>query len=292
MKVAITGAAGLFGHALVQVFGERHTVCPLSHEDMDVTREDEVDAVIARIKPDVVVHAAAIPNPDVCEENPARAYAVNVHGTRYLAAAARRAGARVAVISTDAVFDGQKTSPYTESDPPAPATVYGRTKLRAENITRAAEEWWIFRVSVLFGPGKENFVEKGLRRVAADEPYVVAADQLGNATYTIDAARKIREVIEAQRFGLYHVANSGSCTRLELARHAAELAGLDPAGITGKPLNQMGRPAKRLPYSVMNCAALERAGFSLLRPWTEALEGYLEEYVSSLNARSAATYSN
>lgn len=289
MKVAITGAAGLFGHALVKVFGESHTVFPLTHQNVDITCEDAVDAVLAKIKPDVVVHAAAIPNPDVCEENPALAYAVNVHGTRYIVSAALRAGARVAYISTDAVFDGQKTSPYVESDPPAPATVYGRTKLRAEGITRAAGEGWVFRVSVLFGPGKENFVEKGLRRAAAGEPYVVAADQVGNATYTIDAAQKIREVIEARRYGLYHVANAGFCTRLELARQAAQWAGIDPARITGKPLKEMGRPAKRLPYSVMDCAALERAGFPPLRPWTEALKEYASEYISSLNARSAAT---
>ncbi|MGH9400528.1 MAG: dTDP-4-dehydrorhamnose reductase [Terriglobia bacterium] len=289
MKVAITGAAGLFGRALVQVFGERHAVSPLAHEDLDITREDEVEAVLSKIKPDVVVHAAAIPNPDVCEENPARAYAVNVHGTRYVAAAARRAGARMATISTDAVFNGQKTSPYIESDSPAPETVYGRTKWRSEIITEAANEWWIFRVSVLFGPGKENFVEKGLRRIAAGEPYVVAADQTGNATYTIDAARKIREVVEAKRYGLYHLANDGFCTRLELARRAAELAGLDPGGIRGKPLSQMGRPARRLPYSVMDSAALERSGFSPLRQWTEALEEYIREYTGQISARSATT---
>lgn len=277
MKIAITGAAGLFGHALVRVFGERHTVAPLTHQDVDITCEDAVEAVLVKTKPDVVIHAAAIPNPDVCEENPARAYAVNVHGTRYMAAAARRVGARVAYISTDAVFDGHKTTPYTEDDPTGPATVYGRTKLRSEQIIQAAGESWIFRVSVLFGPGKENSVDKGLRSAAAGKPYVVASDQMGNATYTLDAARTMREIIEAGRYGLYHVANSGACTRIELVRRAAEMAGIDPARITGKPLREMGRPAKRLPYSVMDCRALERAGLPPLRSWTEALA----EYISS-----------
>lgn len=277
MKIAITGAAGLFGHALVKIFGERHTVTPLTHQDVDITCEDAVEASLAKIKPDVVIHAAAIPNPDVCEENPARAYAVNVHGTRYITSAARKIGACTAYISTDAVFDGQKTTPYTENDPTGPATVYGRTKLRSEQIIQAAGEGWIFRVSVLFGPGKENFVDKGLRSVAAGKPYVVASDQVGNATYTIDAAQTIREIIEAGRYGIYHVANSGACTRLELARRAAEMAGIDSARITGKPLREMGRPAKRLAYSVMDCPALERAGIAPLRHWTEALA----EYISS-----------
>lgn len=280
MKVAITGAAGLFGHALMKVFGERHAVAGMTRQEADIACEDQVESAMAAIRPDVVVHAAAIPNPDTCEAEPARAYAVNIHGTRFIAAAAARVGARVAYISTDAVFDGNKTSPYSETDATAPATVYGRTKLHSERIVQAARESWIFRVSVLFGTGKENFVEKGLRRMAAGETYVVASDQLGNATSTLDAAEKIRDVVEARRYGLFHVANAGSCTRLELARRAAKLAGLDPAGVIGKPLAEMGRPAKRLPYSVLACNALEQNGFGPLRPWTEALRDYIAAYQS------------
>ena len=109
--------------------------------------------------------------------------------------------------------------------PPAPITVYGRTKLQAEQAVKTLERYWIFRVPVLFGPGKINFVEKGLRKVAAGEEYKVASDQLGCATHTVDAGLKIMEVAEAGRYGLYHLANQGACTRYELARAAAELAG-------------------------------------------------------------------
>lgn len=275
MRVAITGASGLFGYGLVKVFQEVLSAFPLTHEEVDITQADQVQSALLRIKPEVVIHAAAIPNPDTCEEEPARAYAVNVHGTRTVVDAARRVGARVATISTDAVFDGHKNTPYTERDPTRPGTVYGRTKLRSEEITREERESWIFRVSVLFGPGKENFVDKGLKRIEAGETYPVATDQLGSATYTLDAARKIREVMEARRYGLYHVTNSGYCTRFELARRAAQLAGLDAAKVNGKPLDQMGRPAKRLAYSVMDGAALREAGFALLRPWEEALKDYI-----------------
>lgn len=277
MKIAITGAAGLFGCALVRIFGDGHTVLPLTHAELDIAQREQVEAALANNPPDVVIHAAAIPNPDTCEEDPARAYAVNVHGTRFVTEAAETTGARVAYISTDAVFDGLATRPYRETDPTGPAAVYGRTKLRAETIVRDAREFWIFRVSVLFGPGKTNFVEKGLRQIEAGKPYVVASDQIGNASYTLDLARKIREVIEAGKFGLYHLANSGSCSRLDLARRAAEIAGLDPARITGLPLDQMGRPARRLKYSVMEFEALRTAGFSVLRPWEDALRDYLGE---------------
>jgi dTDP-4-dehydrorhamnose reductase len=246
MRIAITGAAGLFGYGLVQVFQTSHTTYPLTRSDADITRGEHVESIFAKIRPEVVIHAAGIPDLDVCEADPAKAFLVNVHGTRHVVSASIRVGARVVLISTDAVFDGQKRTPYTESDVAVPPTVYGRTKLLAEQITLGAGGSWVFRVSVLFGPGKTNFVEKGLRKITAGEDYVVAADQLGSATYTLDAAQKIREVIEAARFGLYHLNNALPCSRFELAQRAAEIAGVNPAKIVGIPSAEMGRRAKRL----------------------------------------------
>jgi dTDP-4-dehydrorhamnose reductase len=188
---------------------------------------------------------------------------------------ARAVQAVVGYISTDAVFDGKNTRPYVESDQPLPITVYGRTKLSGELIVQTHPEHWIFRVPVLFGLGKTNFVEKGLRKIAAGEPYVVAGDQEGCAAYTLDAAYKITEVVEARRYGLYHLANQGACTRYELARRAAELAGLDPGKVVGVPAHQMGRRAPRLKFAVMEMSALKAAGFSLPRPWPEALADYI-----------------
>ena len=189
--------------------------------------------------------------------------------------AARALGAGVAYISTDAVFDGRKQTPYLESDPPRPMTVYGRTKLRAEQVVGTLPQYWIFRVSVLFGPGKTNFVEKGLRRIAAGQDYVVASDQFGSATYTVDAGLKIMEVAEARRFGLYHLANQGTCSRCDLARRAVEMAGLDTSKVKGIPSAEMGRRAPRLKYQVLEMSALKREGFALPRPWEEALAEYL-----------------
>ncbi|HUZ47080.1 MAG TPA: dTDP-4-dehydrorhamnose reductase [Terriglobia bacterium] len=276
MKIAITGSAGLFGQGLVQVIQRRHRVLPISRAEADITKFDEVRSVFLRLRPDVVIHSAAIPSPDVCEANPALAYLVNVHGTRYVAEAAREIGAALAYISTDAVFDGGKGHPYTESDLTLPRTVYGRTKLRGEQIVAQSPKHWIFRVPVLFGPGKTNFIEKGLRILAAGEEYVVASDQMGSATYTLDAAEKILEVVESGRSGLYHLSNQGACTRYELATHAAELAGLDAGRVAGVPLELMGRRARRLKYAVMEMQALKDAGFSLPRTWQEALADYLK----------------
>ena len=176
----------------------------------------------------------------------------------------------------------RKLTPYVETDPTGPITVYGRTKLQAEQAVKTLERYWIFRVSVLFGPGKTNFVEKGLRKIAAGEEYKVASDQLGCATHTVDAGLKIMEVAEAGRCGLYHLANQGACTRFELARTAAELAGLDPAKVIGVPDALMQRRAPRLKYSVMEMEALRRCrlcasaalagGFGRLRPHGEVVD--------------------
>ncbi len=287
MRIAVTGAAGLFGHGLVQVISTRHTVFALTRAEADITDAGEVRAALGKITPDVIVHPAGIPDLDICESDPAKGFLVNYHGVRNIVEAAREIGAGVAYISTDAVFDGKKRAPYTETDPAIPLTVYGRTKLRGEQAVKMLSAHWIFRVSVLFGPGKTNFIEKGLRKLASGGTYPVAVDQMGSATYTIDAAAKIMEVIEARRYGLYHLSNQGACTRYELAVKAAELAGLDPSKVIGKPDAEMGRRAPRLKYAVMALDALRASGFAPPGTWQDALAEYIQG-AGDLRAQSRA----
>jgi dTDP-4-dehydrorhamnose reductase len=275
MRVAITGAQGLFGHGLVAAFATRHEVIPLTRAEADITDAKATLAALEHIRPDVVVHPAGIPDLDRCDADPANAFLVNTHGTSNVAEAARHIGAGLVHISTDAVFDGRKTTPYVESDPTVPITVYGQTKLQAELAAKALERCWIFRVPVLFGPGKTNFVEKGLRKLAVGEEYKVASDQMGCAMHTVDAGLKIMQVAESGRYGLYHLANQGACTRYELARVAAELAGLDAAKVIGVPDALMQRRVPRLKYSVLAMEALKDGGFSLPRPWQESLADYV-----------------
>jgi len=279
MKVAITGAGGLFGHGLVLAFSGRHEVFPLTRSNADITNHEALREALGTIAPEIIVHPAGIPDLDICEADPARGFLVNYHGTRNVVEVARELGAAVAYISTDAVFDGRKHTPYTESDPTIPPTVYGRTKLRGEQVAKTLPAHWIFRVSVLFGPGKANFIDKGLRRIAHGGSYAVAEDQVGSATYTVDAAAKIMEVVEARRYGLYHLSNQGACSRYELAVKAAQLAGLDSGRVIGKPDAEMGRRAPRLQYAVMAMRALEHAGFTPPRPWQDALGEYVRSLV-------------
>jgi dTDP-4-dehydrorhamnose reductase len=276
MKIAITGSAGLFGHGLVAAFSTHHQVFGLTRTDGDITDAAAMRALMERIRPDVVVHPAGVPDLDISEADPAKAMLVNGQGTRNVADAAKAVGAALVHISTDAVFDGKKTSPYVETDAPAPITAYGRSKLEAEQSAKSIERHFIFRVPVLFGPGKANFIEKGLRKLAAGEEYKVASDQLGCALHTVDGGLKMMEIVEANRYGLYHLTNQGACSRLELAHAAAEIAGLDPSKIVGVPDAQMQRRAPRLKYSVMEMNALRNAGFAPPRPWREALADYVK----------------
>lgn len=275
-EILVTGSTGLFGHALVEIFRTQHTVFSLTRAIANITQPEQVRAIFAFVRPQIVIHPAGIPDLDVCDADPALAFAVNVEGTRHIVEAARETDAGVVYISSDTVFDGLKQTPYKESDPTVPRTVYGRTKLQAEEIVRSIEKHWIFRVSVLFGPGKTNFVEKGLRAIAAGQEYVVASDQVGSATYTIDAARTIMEVVDSRHFGLFHLTNTGICSRLDLARRATSLAGLDPNKVIGKPSAAMGRRVPRMKYAVMEMEALKLAGFTLPRSWEDALADYLQ----------------
>ena len=275
MNIAITGANGLFGHGLVRAIGANHTVYPMTRATADLTDPDAVRRAFVSNIPAVLIHTAGIPDPDLCESEPERAFNNNVVATRNIVAAAREFSFAVAHISTDSVFDGLAHSPRIETDPVGPLSVYGKTKLLAEQAVAGLDKHWIFRVSVLFGPGKENFVDKGLRILRMGNTYTVAADQMGSATYTLDAASKILEVIERGRFGLFHLCNQGACTRLELAQQAAILANLPGENVVGKPMTEMKRKAPRPAYSVMEMKGLADAGISLPRHWRDALKEYV-----------------
>lgn len=281
MKLALTGANGLFGHGLIRVIGATHNILPMTRAGADLTRLSEVRRFLLAELPDALIHTAALPDVDVAETNPDYAFQQNVVATQNVVAVAQELGIPMAHISTDAVFDGSASSPRAESDPANPISVYGTTKLLAEKAVMQLKRCWIFRVSVLFGPGKANFVSKGLQALKSGQSYTVAADQVGSATYTLDAAEKILEVMQSGHFGLFHLCNAGVCSRLELMRHAAVLAGLSTDRILGKPMSELGRPGPRPKYVVLEMKALKEAGITPPRDWKAALEQYIKDYAAA-----------
>lgn len=271
----------MFGHGLIKVIGAVHNILPMTRADADLTRLSEVRRFLLAARPDALIHTAAVPDPDVAETNPDYAFQGNVVATQNIVTVAEELGIPVAHISTDAVFDGSADSPRTESDPANPLSVYGRTKLLAEKAVMQLKRYWIFRVSVLFGPGKVNFVSKGLQALKSGRTYTVAADQVGSATYTLDAAEKILEVMQSGHFGLFHLCNAGVCSRLELIQQAAVFAGLSTGNILGKPMAEMARPGPRPKYVVLEMKALKEAGIAPPRDWKAALEEYIKNYAAA-----------
>ncbi len=292
MRALLIGSQGQLGSDLRRVW--TGDLVALSHEELDVCDRDQVYTTIGREAPDLVINTAAYHRVDECERNVARAFEVNVLGAKYVADAARQAGAAVMFISTDYVFDGEQGSPYDEEDPARPLSVYGVSKLTGEHVVRQSNpRHFVVRSSSLFGvagaSGKGgNFVETMLRKAREEEPLRVVDDQVSSPTFTADLAAKLQELAATDRFGLYHVTNSGQASWYRFAGKIFELAGLQPS-LTAITSDELAAPAARPACSVMANRALAEVGLSLLRPWEDALEAYLSEKGHLASASASGT---
>jgi dTDP-4-dehydrorhamnose reductase len=275
MRIVVTGADGQLGVELVRALAPQGEVVGTSIADLDV-RDASCAERVAALRPDWVVHAAAATDVDGCERDAAWAFAVNGEGTRRVAEGCRRAGAGLVYVSTDYIFDGRKSTPYLEADPPAPLNVYGRSKLAGEEATRAlAPRWAIVRTAWLYGVQGKNFVRTILERANAGQPLRVVDDQVGSPTYAADLAGGIALLLAAGHTGLFHVTNGGACSWFAFAREIVRLAGFDPGTVAPMTTGELDRPARRPARSVLAGAAWKAAGLPPLRPWPDALAAML-----------------
>lgn len=280
-RAAVIGATGQLGQAVVRALegGEEWAVWSLSHEDVECTDPNSVRRAITSLRPEVVVHCAAFVRVDDCEEQPDRAFEVNALGALHVARACREVGARCVYISTDYVFDGSKSEPYTEEDPPNPINVYGASKLAGEHLVRqTCPDALVVRVASLFGGsgarGKgTNFVLTVLDRARRGEPLRVVDDVRMSPTYTVDAAHAVVELIRRGERGIFHVVNGGSCTWYEFARRILAVVGLEAPV---EPVSRDAYPARarRPANSALSTEALRELGIRM-RSWQQALEAYL-----------------
>jgi dTDP-4-dehydrorhamnose reductase len=253
----------------------------------DVPRLDVRDAAacvreIETFRPDRVAHLAAWTDVDGAEKDPAGAAAVNADGTKNVAAACRAANASMLYVSTDYVFDGTKTTPYTEDDATNPLSVYGRTKLDGErHLRELAPRWWIVRCQSIYGAGRKSFVDAILATAQKGGPLKVVADQRVSPSWSEDCAEAIEAVLLRAEPGLYLASNSGSCTWHECARAATDLAGYGGIEIAKTTAAELARPAPRPANSVFDCTKLERATGHRPRPWRDALAAYVKTRVPS-----------
>ncbi len=275
MKVALTGADGMLGHAVQKVFSDAELI-PFSHTSLDITDLDFTVKTIREARPDILIHAAAFTDVDACETDPEKAYLVNGIGARNMAIACEESRCPIIHISSDYVFDGTKCSPYDEWDKTNPLSQYGLSKLMAEQfISSLTNRYYIVRTSWLYGSHGKNFVETIIKLLAEKESLRVVNDQFGSPTFTDDLAATIRQLV-GKGYGTYHVTNSGVCTWHEFAVTIADLIHIDKP-IMPVTSEEFKRPARRPTQSGLNNTMLRLEGISPLRHWSEALKQYIKQ---------------
>ena len=269
MRILVTGAAGQLGTDLVGVASrEAHReVLSAAHKDLDVGDRDSVLGVVSSWWPDLIINAAAWTAVDACESDTDRAWRVNALGPRHVAEAARRVGAHLVYVSTDYVFDGVATLPYTEWDTPNPQSVYGRSKLAGELETSAGcPGATIVRTSWVCGVHGANMLKTVMRLAASGAVMRFVDDQRGCPTFTEDLARMVLALGIGRVPGTFHVTNQGPVTWYEFAREVVAAAGRDPDLVEPIATDDLDPPraAPRPRNSVLDNAALRNSGIELL----------------------------
>jgi dTDP-4-dehydrorhamnose reductase len=279
--ILVIGAKGMLGRDLMEVLhaSSFDQVTGWDIDEIDIRIEKDTVEKIGRLQPEIVINLAAFTNVDECESQAERAFAINAEGMRHVATGALRSDAKVVYLSTDYVFDGKKKEPYVENDLPNPLNVYGRSKLQGERyVQELTEDGVIIRTEWLFGKHGKNFVASILRQAREKKELSIVDDQTGSPTYTIDLAKAISVLIQHDVKGIFHVANSDTCTWFTLGQSVLEFSGISGVKVSPISSKELKRPAVRPPYSGFNCQKLKQVTGITLRPWSEAVK----EYVHSL----------
>ena len=273
MRILITGGRGQLGRELQQALSAE-TVLAQDLPELDVTDAAAVGRAVRQFRPHVVVHAAAYTDTAGCEADPELAMRVNGEGTRQVALACRKSWAAMLYVSTNEVFDGQKGEPYLESDEPKPINAYGRSKLAGErHVQSILDRFYIVRTAWLYAAGGNNFPAKVLRAVANEGELRLVTDEVASPTWARDLAQAIAGLIGRPTYGIYHLTNSGSCSRYQWAERVLELAGRGDVALRPVVQAECDLPYRKPPYSELANRAAAVLGI-VLRPWQEALQEY------------------
>jgi len=280
-RIAILGANGQLGSDLVRTLSGSD-VTAFTRSDFDITDSVRSRAAILQVRPQVLINTTAYHRVDDCESQPETAYGVNVLAVLNLVRLANEVGATFVHFSTDYVFDGSATQPYTEASAPMPLSVYGNSKLAGEYIVRStARRHILIRTCGLYGVagsrGKGgNFVETMLSKARSGERIRVISDQIVTPTYTADLAQQVAVMLESEVSGLFHATNEGCCSWYQFASAIFEITGIQ-ADLSETTSDLYKTPAIRPHYSVLENARLKERGLNRMRPWRDALSSYLQE---------------
>jgi dTDP-4-dehydrorhamnose reductase len=268
----ITGCLGQLGRSLQETLAG-NTLLLLDLPDGDVA-DPAIIPTIVGFQPDVVVHPAAYTDVDGAEREPGITTRANVWGTQNVALACQQTRAPLVYISTNEVFDGTSQEPYREWDVPHALSTYARSKAAGERVVRSLlQRFYIVRVAWLFAAGGNNFVSKIIDAADKHGALRVVDDEFANPTYAPDVAQAIARLIETNHFGIYHLTNSGFCSRYEYACEILRLAGRESVPITPIPSSEWPRPSTPPLRAILANTAGAELGITL-RPWQEALAAY------------------
>ncbi len=284
MKIALIGADGQLGTDIYDHFKKNGLgITGLTQEDIEVCDKNSCNGVLLRLKPDLVINTAAYNLVDASEDQISTAFDVNAAGVRNLAETCLEIDAAMMHFSTDFVFGGyEKNSPFTEEDCPSPVSIYGISKLAGELVLKyMLKKYYIIRISGLYGHagslGKGyNFVELMLEMAKNDKKIEVVDDQVLTPTSSSDVTEKLFELIQTEKYGTYHMTNTGSCSWFEFARDIFDLSGVKP-DLQPISSEKFASWAKRPSYSVLDNTNLRNIGIKDMRHWKEALSDYIRQ---------------
>ena len=282
MKILVTGARGMLGSDLCPVIeAQGDEVIRVSRNDrrgfvqFDLEDFEFVIETFERITPDAVIHCAAWTDVDGCTRNPDEARDQNAFATKALSKVCAQFKIPLLYLSTDFVFDGDKSTPYHVDDYVEPLNHYGVSKLEGEEyVQKYCTKHFIVRTSWLFGVHGKCFPATMLKLAEKKDSISVVADQIGSPTHTLDLAKSLAWLIHRTEYGTYHISNSGSCSWYEFACKTFEIAGNTAVKVLPIPASENPSPTKRPAYSVLDNSKIEKLGFPLLQSWEEALVGY------------------
>ena len=274
MRILITGHKGQLGGTLMEAL-QHHDLEGIDLPETDITRLAVVE-VIASLRPDLVIHAAAMTDVDGCARDPEAAYLINALGTRNVALGCLKASAEMLYISTNEVFDGERGEAYTEFDATNPINAYGRSKLAGERAVSAMlDRCYIVRTAWLFGAADNNFPTRILRRARETDVLRVVVDEVASPTYAPDLAAAIVRLIATEAYGVYHLTNAGSCSRFDFAAAVLDVMGVSDVRLAPIALAEYPRPSRPPRYSVLRNLCAAQLGIEL-RPWQQALAEWAE----------------
>ena len=293
MKIIVTGCKGQLGTEIIKQLREGRseigpipeklmnaTVIPVDLPELDISNYKMVDDFIRRQRPDVIINCAAHTNVDKCEEQWDLAYKINAIGPRNLSIAATEADAKMIHVSTDYVFEGNGTRPYTEFDAPNPVSAYGKTKLEGENFVKEfAKKHFILRTAWLYGDGK-NFVKTMLALAENHDELNVVCDQVGTPTSAVELAKMIHYLEGTENYGTFHATCEGDTNWADFAEAIFKRAGKNVKvnHVTSKQYKEMNpASANRPAYSILEDYMIKLTSDFVMADWQDALDVYMKE---------------